>query len=340
MPPDCTGSQAAPLKQIPTNIITGFLGAGKTTAIRHLLAHKPPQQRWALLINEFGEVGIDAALLNQNGETNNIFVREVPGGCLCCTNQLNLQIALNLLLSRARPQRLLIEPTGLGHPRELLELLSGEYSREVLSLHATLTLVDARHITDKRYHDHAVFNQQLQAADIILANKADLYSAKDLPQLHSFLDKNGLSQPVIPLTRGAMEPGLLDRPSRAVAVPTHTQRHNTPSMDYEEGLPPMPEQGYLRIDHQGEGYFSNGWIFEPNHVFDYRKLMALLNQTPAIRLKGVFITNRGILRFNRIDGETTSDFIDETADSRVERITRRQGDEQQMEQWLTHCLLP
>ena len=144
MPPDCTGSQAAPLKQIPTNIITGFLGAGKTTAIRHLLAHKPPQQRWALLINEFGEVGIDAALLNQSGETNNIFVREVPGGCLCCTNQLNLQIALNLLLSRARPQRLLIEPTGLGHPRELLELLSGEYYREVLSLHATLTLVDAR----------------------------------------------------------------------------------------------------------------------------------------------------------------------------------------------------
>ena len=101
---------------VPTNIITGFLGVGKTSAILYLLSQKPAHERWAVLVNEFGEIGVDGSLLNgQYSKEQGIFIREVPGGCMCCASGLPMQIALNQLLSKAKPDRLLIEPTGLGH---------------------------------------------------------------------------------------------------------------------------------------------------------------------------------------------------------------------------------
>ena len=109
---------------VPTNIITGFLGVGKTSTILDLLAQKPKHERWAILINEFGEVGIDGSLVQGFlKEDQQVFIKEVPGGCMCCAAGLPMQIALNQLLARAKPHRLLIEPTGLGHPIEVLETL-------------------------------------------------------------------------------------------------------------------------------------------------------------------------------------------------------------------------
>jgi len=129
------------LSAIPTNVITGFLGVGKTTAILHLLKNKPADERWAVLVNEFGEVGVDGSLFSGgNSEASGVFIREVPGGCMCCAAGLPMQIALNMLLSRSKPQRLLIEPTGLGHPHEVMSVLSAEHYKDVLNLNTTLTL--------------------------------------------------------------------------------------------------------------------------------------------------------------------------------------------------------
>ena len=125
-------NQNSGIKAVPTNIVTGFLGAGKTTAIVHLLQHKPKNERWALLVNEFGEIGIDGSLMQgQYTEEQGVFIREVPGGCMCCAAGLPMQIALNMLLAKSKPDRLLIEPTGLGHPKEVLEILSNEHYQDV-----------------------------------------------------------------------------------------------------------------------------------------------------------------------------------------------------------------
>jgi len=92
---------------VPTNIITGFLGAGKTSAIMHLLKQKPANERWAILVNEFGEIGIDASLLKGKlSNSEQVFIREVPGGCMCCASGLPMQITLNQLLTEAKPHRL------------------------------------------------------------------------------------------------------------------------------------------------------------------------------------------------------------------------------------------
>ncbi len=110
----------AKIQSVPTHIITGFLGAGKTSAILHLLKHKADNERWAVLVNEFGEIGVDGSIFSgQQTEMQGVFVREVPGRCMCCVAGVPMKVALNQLLAKAKPDRLLIEPTGLGHPQEV-----------------------------------------------------------------------------------------------------------------------------------------------------------------------------------------------------------------------------
>lgn len=306
------------LKSIPTNIITGFLGVGKTTAIQYLLANKPETERWAVLVNEFGEIGIDAAMLNNN-ESDEVFLREVPGGCMCCAAGLPMQIALNQLIQRAKPDRLLIEPTGLGHPREVLSVLHGEHYRGVLDLRATVTLVDARKVSDSRYTDHDTFNQQLQVADILIAHKQDRYAAEDLPQLSAYLNAQGLAdKPLYPVTQGQLNSEWLDSVMNDTGVEAsakHHQHEGSLMMDDE-----MPACGYLRRDNQGEGFHSSGWIFEPDFEFDFNGLENLLYGLCAERLKGVFITTEGVFAFNLADDVLSMQELDETMDSRIEVI--------------------
>ena len=100
------------IHNVPTNIISGFLGVGKTTAILNLFANKPASEKWAVLVNEFGKIGIDGRVYKANG----IEVKEIPGGCMCCAQGLPLQVAVNRLLRETQPDRLIIESSGVGHP--------------------------------------------------------------------------------------------------------------------------------------------------------------------------------------------------------------------------------
>ncbi len=106
------------MSPIPCTIVTGPLSVGKTSFISRLLALKAPDERWAVLVNEFGALGIDGALVSGGAAGQpGVVVRELAGGCLCCQAAGVLVPAIAQLLRQARnPARLLIEPSGLGHP--------------------------------------------------------------------------------------------------------------------------------------------------------------------------------------------------------------------------------
>ena len=201
-----------PIHAVPTNIITGFLGVGKTSTILHLLSNKPSNERWAVLVNEFGEIGIDGALFEgQYSEREGVFTREVPGGCMCCTAGLPMRVALTQLIRQAKPDRLLIEPTGLGHPQEVLNTLNEQAFKDVLSIQKTITLVDARQLSDERYAEHDVFQQQINIADVIVANKQDLYAESDKKALKAYLQKQSMKNtPLVFTEQGVIKASLLN----------------------------------------------------------------------------------------------------------------------------------
>ena len=327
------------LHAIPTNVITGFLGVGKSTAILHLLKQKPADERWAVLVNEFGEVGIDGSLLSgKETEETGVFINEVPGGCMCCAAGLPMQIALNRLLSRARPHRLLIEPTGLGHPREVLSVLGAEHYKDVLDLRSTITLIDARKVSDERYTLHPTFNQQIEIADVIVANKADQYQTDDFARLLDFLESRSLlsSKSVYQVSQGALEHGWLANPANEHSFDHH---HNHEHSHEAVAEPELPDTGFLSIDNEGEGFLSRGWIFKPEWTFDSKKLYDLLLGVNAERIKGVFITEVGVMAYNKADNVLTELVLDDCMDSRIECISSDIQSLESLQENLLDCVI-
>ena len=323
-------SMTKPLQHIPTNIITGFLGVGKTTAISHLLKSKPQHERWAVLVNEFGEIGIDGSLLQgQHSESEQVFVAEVPGGCMCCVMGMPTKITLNKLLQQAKPDRLLIEPTGLGHPQEVLDLLTSEHYKQVLDVRSTLTLVDARVIADQRYREHAIFNQQLEVADLIVANKSDCYDTKDLERLRAYLTELRAEKacPVEAVEQGKIKLEWLDECSRQPrsADESHEQHgHSHTHLRADEGKEEtqLPPEGYIEIrNHKGD-YFSCGWRFNEAWHFNLERLTQALSQLQCERMKAVFSTELGAKGFSLSCGELTVESLQQPQGNRIELIDR------------------
>ncbi|MGR5285475.1 CobW family GTP-binding protein [Vibrio maritimus] len=330
-------SESTVIESVPTNIITGFLGVGKTSAILHLLKNKPADERWAVLVNEFGEIGVDGSLVQgQSGEAEQVFIREVPGGCMCCAAGLPMQIALNQLLHEAKPDRLLIEPTGLGHPKEVLEVLSSEHYRKVLSLQKTLTLVDARKLSDTRYTDHATFNQQIAIADIVVGSKIDLYQADEKQSLKNYVEKVGHPEAqLIFAEHGNIPFSAFEGATLANDQHHHHHHHHHSSKPLASELP-MPESGLIKAENEGEGFKSVGWRFAPDKVFDRQKLALLLLDLDVERMKAVFITNMGIFGYNLTSDGITEMELDDCAESRIELIAHKL--DESIEQRLLACV--
>jgi len=333
-------SQHKKILAVPTNIITGFLGVGKTTAIVHLLTQKPSNERWAVLVNEFGEIGVDGSLIKGNhAEEQQIYIREVPGGCMCCAAGLPMQIALNQLLSRAKPDRLLIEPTGLGHPFEVLDVLSTEHYQKVLSIEKIVTLVDARQISDSKYTGHATFNQQITIADTIVGNKQDLYSPADKIKLTEFVQCNSKEARDIQFTEhGMLDLTWLQGPSSAkTRIKHHHSSHqDTNSNTTSQEETPLPECGYLKAMNQGEGFQSVGWRFDPSITFNHTKLFTFFNRLNAERMKAVLITDIGIFAYNLTSDALTEMELDECVESRIEIIA--ETIDERLEDQLMDCM--
>ncbi|WP_145571884.1 CobW family GTP-binding protein [Yersinia bercovieri] len=307
-----------------TNLITGFLGCGKTTTIRHLLSQKPEDEKWAVLVNEFGEIGIDGALLADSGAV----LKEIPGGCMCCVNGLPMQVGLNMLLQQAKPDRLLIEPTGLGHPKQILSLLTSDTYLPWIDLRATLCLLDARQLNEPRYTENENFRDQLTAADIIVANKQDTYSAADYAALQQWHDRQPLARPLYYAEQGKIDIALLDTPhSNSDELPDGAHHHSTVRQKGLAALSLKGSEPWRRALNQGQGYLSCGWVFNADTLFDTVPLLEWVRLNPVERVKGVMRIAEGTLVINR----QCADLQIETRpipplDSRIELISATEAD--------------
>ena len=324
-----------------THLIMGFLGTGKTTLLRHLLAHKPKQERWAILVNEFGEVGIDGALLSAQGAQ----IKEIPGGCLCCVSGVPFQIGLNTLLQQTKPDRLFIEPSGLGHPSQIINSLTAKHYQHVLQLGASFCVVDPRQWREPRYQEHATYQDQVALADVIVANKSDLASTDQLAQLSYDISQHLPTQEVVAVTQGALANLWLDtthHPKRRASKPGAHQ-HNAPVDSLRPPAPRLsPSQPWRRYNNVGQGHYSIGWRFMAEVVFELSTLEVWCNAVSAQRLKAVVRVNEGWRAINKVGAQLVIYRLAPQAESKIELIHDKPLAVQQLQQQLlaTVSVLP
>jgi len=309
-------------KDIKTNLITGFLGVGKTSAILNLMKQKPAHENWSVLVNEFGSIGIDGAIYAAQG----IQVKEIPGGCMCCSAGVPLHMAVNQILKTTNPDRLLIEPSGLGHPKRVLDTLRGKYLKEILDLRATICLVDARNIYDERYTSHENFIDQISLADIIVANKSDLSDANTLKDFRGYIQTQFPNKKrIIESQYGCFDIALLEENAATCPQALHPNHHET----------------RLSSTRKDDGYVSLGVTFSPENAFSSEKLIALFQKVHAERIKGILQTESGWKLYNCYQSDNQIQNINYCTENRLEIIIKKPTNfnERDLKEAITHCLL-
>ncbi len=221
------------LSKIPVTVITGFLGSGKTTLIRHLMAN-PQGKRLAILVNEFGSLGVDGEILKSCADANcpveNIV--ELANGCICCTVADDFIPTIEALMALpVRPDHILIETSGLALPKPLLKAFDWPAIRSKITVDGVVTLADAEAVAAGRFApdvaavdaqraadpsiDHEtplseVFEDQLACADIVLLSKADLAGEAGLAAARLVIDAETPRRlPIIAMTDGIIDPRLI-----------------------------------------------------------------------------------------------------------------------------------
>jgi G3E family GTPase len=293
----------ASFNNIPTNIISGFLGAGKTTAIQHLIKHKPPLESWAIVVNEFGQIGVDGKLLQNDG----VAVKEIPGGCLCCVASQSFNVGLNQIIKQHRPQRIIIEPTGLGHPKKLIDTLSSEFYESVLDLKAVINLLDARNLSEPRYLQHETFMSQIAMADVLVANKLDQYTEKDREAFYQFV--NSFDRPkahIEMLQQAKINIDWLDIKHDQQRNASLSSAHSAHS--HNNNLVTTVGFCWQIIEGHADGYNSISWQINNSIVFNQQDLISWLNslrqESKVDRIKGIISTENGWLSINMTEHES------------------------------------
>ncbi|BAZ03554.1 cobalamin biosynthesis protein CobW [Calothrix sp. NIES-3974] len=288
--------------KIPVTVITGFLGSGKTTLIRHLLQNNAGR-RIAVLVNEFGELGIDGDLLKAcqicpeeegNESINNIY--ELTNGCLCCTVQEEFLPTMQQLLKRREQiDSILIETSGLALPKPLVQAFRWPEIRNAATVDAVITVVDCaavaagtfasdldaiatqRQADDSIEHEtplQELFEDQLACADLVILNKTDLVDTSTKIQVEKIVqDELPRVVKIVESTNGEIDPNIILGFNAAVEdnLDSRPSHHDSETEhDHDEEI----NSTHLILDHS----------FEPERLV--AKLQNLVNKQEIYRVKG------------------------------------------------------
>lgn len=292
---------------IPVHILGGFLGTGKTTAIRAQLAARKGE-RVAVIVNDFGEAGLDAATLEGAAPFK---ITSIPGGCVCCTAPEGFVAALGGVLDE-KPDRLWIEPTGLARPQDLVDTIRRSPHRDAFELAPVVVLVDpARLGRAASDAERELTREQTAIADVLVANRTDLCGEEALARFDALVASLWPGPLAVHrTTHGRLPPSALEWPAGEgarlprAAAGLHTHAHESTA-----------------------GYAAESFRWSPELVFSRERLARAalrasqgLAGAPLARMKGIFRTQEGFLLVEIAGGALHEERSHHRRDSRADVI--------------------
>lgn len=320
------------------NVVYGFLGAGKTTFIRYMMENPLRDEKLVILVNEFGEVGVDGLILYGHG-AQVAEVVELPSGCICCTMASDFRRQVLELHERFAPDRMVVEPTGVATISQIMQILEGEDLRPLYSDLSLIHLLDASEfLTFIKSHRHFMENQIRRSRSVLL-NKMDRVKPVMLDLLVSSLKEIHPGVIVYPTSFGRVEASVLQK----LLGVAHTR-------ESPAGLGSQPTEAHVP-GHEEEHDHDHGLAdeFESfgrrySNSFSRRCLETFFQSLKAggygrvIRAKGVFRTTENWVKLELASGEVLVEAAP-TAEYSAVSIIGREIAPEAMDAALTGCSL-
>lgn len=279
-------------------IISGFLGAGKTTLIKKLITEGFKNENIVIIENDFGDASVDASLLR----TPNIEVRELSSGCICCSLSGDFVKALLDVLKRFKPSKILIEPSGVSKVSDIVKSCSDLRVRRLASLKSVITVVDAKRCKKHLNNFGEFFEDQIKNADVILLSHTEA-SPDDVKDARSLIKSLNEKSAVIATPWHQLTTGQILNPEASLSPVTHT---------YD-----LRSSENKSCNHKGDCccHHSAGEVFETitikaRHKYSVSDLkkrvekMELHENGTILRAKGIVPGLNGYINLQYVPGET------------------------------------
>lgn len=281
-------------KETRAIIISGFLGAGKTTLLKEIMSWKDMLTDVAIIVNEFGEVGIDGSLLEQRGSN----IVELSTGCICCSMQGDLRKALLDIKQNFSPSWFLIEATGLADPKGIVEVFTAVDLKDI-EVHKVITVLDAEYWENRDIFG-PLFDNQLRGADLLLVNKIDLLQESKVHQIIKEIAQEYPNSQVIPTVYAKVDPDTVFMPIKKRPDFISPIKLPMASKHVEHEHEP-----HLNKTYSYSGYTS--YAFSSSKTFRFDCFKKFIESLPlnVFRIKGWVQTDKGPYLLNLAGGKGT-----------------------------------
>ncbi len=302
----------------PCHIVAGPLGVGKTSAILNYLRHHASRERVGVLVNDFGPVGLDSTTLQAEAPMTKVL--NVPGGCICCTMLAELPRCIHRLVTEQTLDRLIIEPSGMASPAQVIDLLRGAQRELNISLQPAIVMLSTVDFDEETFEQRAYYHMFCEAADILVFNRCDQVSESKIKRAQQWADK--LDPPklrVFTTSHGQLPSELFDLP---VATP---QTHEPAARGHDH------HRHHHHHDHSHDSsVHPGGFVLDAGRSFDEKVLLVNLMrvchqgiaENQVLRLKGVFHTHTGWQSIEIANREVSFRPSAHRRDNRMEWLTQ------------------
>ncbi len=291
--------------QIKIDIISGFLGAGKTTLIKKLLSESLSGQKTVLIENEFGEIGIDGGILKQSG----VQIREINSGCICCTLVGDFDSALKDVIHQYQPERILIEPSGVGKLSDVIKACAKIALKEDVEINLCFTVADATKYRMYSRNFGEFYINQIKNANTVILSRTQKLDAEKLAAVVKEIHQHNANAAIITTPWEELTGDRILAAAKAAPLLSRTDLFE----DDHEPCHELELNHDCRQDHHhhsAEEAFE-AWSVQTPKVFDRNEIEELLGQLPqygtVLRAKGIVpLSDASWLQFDYVPEEISS----------------------------------